>query len=137
MLAIPLTLTERPGNSEWLANGSSVHRARPSLDLRVARGLRVISNPRVQLRADSGVSNPGRQTEASPREGVPGWREVEPALGKHRGEEEVFGAAGGWASGLCPWGRPPWASSAEGWPGQRGLSHRLRGFSSGICRVAV
>ena len=130
MLAIPLTLTERPGNSEWLANGSGVHGARPSLDLRV------VLNPHVQLRADSGVSNPGRQTEASPREGVPGWREVEPPLGEHRGEEEVFGAAGGWAGSLCPWGRPPWASRAEGWPGQRGLSH-LRGFSSSICRVAV
>ena len=51
--------TERPGNSERSGSSSGVHGARPTLDLHVAQGLRVLSNPRVQLRADSGVSDPG------------------------------------------------------------------------------
>lgn len=128
---------DSPRNSEQSGNSRGVCGARPTLDLHVAQGLRVLLNPCVQPRADSGAPSRGRRTEASPGEGVPGWWEVELPLGEHHGEEEVFGAAGGWASGLCPWGRPPWASRAEGWPGQRGLSHYLRGFSSSIWRVAV
>ena len=58
-LAALLILTERPGNSERSGSSSGVHGARPTLDLHVAQGLRVLSNPRVQLRADSGVSDPG------------------------------------------------------------------------------
>ena len=93
-LATLLTLTERPGDSERSGNSSGVHGARPTLDLHLAQGLRVFSNPHVQPRADSGVSDPDRWTEASPREGVPGWWDMELPLGEHCGEERCSGLLG-------------------------------------------